>query len=153
MGGAYADEFLTRLGVYLQIRRDGLFGLRALGTTFHDREAALLAINHHLVDLAFIRYNPAHTGAKLDVFPYLTQSRTLLYNFKSTLGFIRSKRYAELGLNDSYWRPEVTDYYRFCADSPEIDGLLCSPTTPREVKDLSSALEEDRSMKRKRSTS
>jgi|KBSSwiStaDraftv2_1062776.scaffolds.fasta_scaffold05768_13 hypothetical protein len=142
MGGAYADEFLTRLGVYLQIRRDGLFGLRALGTTFHDREAALLAINHHLVDLAFIRYNPAHTGAKLDVFPYLTQSRTLLYNFKSTLGFIRSKRYAELGLNDSYWRPGVTDYYRFALTRPEIDGLLCSPTTPREVKDLSSALEE-----------
>jgi hypothetical protein len=89
MGGAYADEFLTRLGIYLEIRRDGLFGLKALGTTFHDREAALLAINHHLVDLAFIRYNPAHTGAKSDVFPYLTQSRTLLYNFKSTLGFAR----------------------------------------------------------------
>ncbi|MEK6336385.1 MAG: hypothetical protein AABM67_15775 [Acidobacteriota bacterium] len=141
MGGAYADEFLTRLGVYLEIRREGLFGLKALGTTFHDREAALLAINHHLVDLAFIRYNPAHTGAKSDVFPYLTQSRTLLYNFKSTLGFMRSKRYAQLGLNYDYWQPEITDYYRFALTRPEIDGLLCSPTTPREVKDLSSALE------------
>jgi hypothetical protein len=143
MGGAYADEFLTRLGVYLEIRRDGLFGLKALGTTFHDREAALLAINHHLVDLAFIRYNPTHTGAKSDVFPHLIKpSPTLLYNFKSTLGFIRPERYAELGLNEDYWRPEVTDYYRFALTRPEIDGLLCSPTTPREVKDLSSALEE-----------
>jgi hypothetical protein len=141
IGGAYSDEFLTRLGVYQEIRRDGLLGLKALGTTFHDRDAALLAINHQLVDLAFIRYNPAHTGAKSDVFPYLTQSRTLLYNFKSTLGFIRSKRYAELGLNESYWRPQVTDYYRFALTRPEIDGLLCSPTTPREVKDLSQALE------------
>ena len=142
IGGAYSDEFLTRLGVYLEIRRDGLLGLKALGTTFHDRDAALLAINHQLVDLAFIRYNPTHTGAKSDVFPHLKQpSRTLLYNFKSTLGFMRPQRYAELGLNDSYWRPEVTDYYRFALTRPEIDGLLCSPTTPREVKDLSQALE------------
>ena len=143
IGGAYSDEFLTRLGVYREIRKDGLVGLKALGTTFHDRDAALLAINHQMVDLAFIRYNPTHTGAKSDVFPYLVQpSRTLLYNFKSTMGFVRPEKYAELGLNDDYWRPGVTDYYRFALTRPEIDGLLCSPTTPREVKDLSRALEE-----------
>ena len=142
IGGAYSDEFLTRLGVYLEIRADGLLGLKALGTTFHDRDAALLAINHHLVDLAFIRYNPTHTGARSDVFPHLIQQpRTLLYNFKSTLGFIRPQRYAELGLNDKYWRPAITDYYRFALTRPEIDGLLCSPLTPREVRALSSALE------------
>jgi hypothetical protein len=141
IGGAYGDEFLTRLGVYVEIRKEGSLGLRALGTTFHDRNAALLAINHRLVDLAFIRYNPTHTGAKLDVFPHLVQpSATLLYNFKSTLGFMRRERYAELGLNDNYWRPEITDYYRFALTRPEVDGLLCSPTTPREVKALASAL-------------
>jgi hypothetical protein len=142
IGGAYADEFLTRLGVYLAIRREGPVGFKALGTTFHERGAALLAINHHLVDLALIRYNPTHTGAKSDLFPDLTQpSPTLLYNFKSTLGFVRPERYAELGLNDDYWQPEITDYYRFALTRPEIDGLLCSPTTPREVKALSRALE------------
>lgn len=143
IGGAYSDEFLTRLGVYLEIRAERLLGLKALGTAFHDRDAALVAINHHLVDVAFIRYNPTHTGARSDVFPHLIQQpRTLLYNFKSTLGFIRPERYAELGLNDEYWRPEITDYYRFALTRPEIDGLLCSPTTPREVKALSNALEE-----------
>ena len=141
IGGAYSDEFLTRLEVYAEIRRDGLLGLRALGTTFHDRAAALLAINHQLVDLAFIRYNPTHMGAKSDVFPHLTGlPGTLLYNFKSTLGFMRRQRYAELGLDDKHWRPEITDYYRFALSRPEIDGLLCSPTTQREVRDLSRAL-------------
>ena len=54
---------------------------------------------------------------------------------------MRPERYAELGLNDDYWQPEITDYYRFALTRPEIDGLLCSPTTPREVEALSKALQ------------
>ena len=53
-----------------------------------------------------------------------------------------SERYASLGLNDNYWQPKATDYYRFALTQPEIDGLLCSPSTPQEVEALSSALEE-----------
>src|SRR5438876_2749870 len=100
------------------------------------------ALDHHLVDLAFIRYKPTHTGARSDLFPDLTPpSPTLLYNFKNTLGFVRPERYPELGLNDDYWQPRITDYYRFALTRPEIDGLLCSPTTPREVEALAIALE------------
>ena len=143
IGGAYAEEFLTRLNVYRQIARYENFGIRAMGTTFHDRTAAQLATNHNLVDLALIRYNPIHPGATLDLFPYLTRpTPTLVYNFKSTLGFLPSTRFAELGLNDDYWQPEITDYYRFALTRPEIDGLLCSPATPEEVAALAQALEE-----------
>jgi len=143
IGGAYSHEFLTRVHVYEQIRRHGNLGIKAIGTTFHDRMAALLALNHNVVDLAFIRYNPIHAGASVDLFPYLTKpTSTLLYNFKSTIGFLPTERYAELGLNDDYWQPEITDYYRFALTRPEIDGLLCSPTTPQEVEALAQALEE-----------
>ena len=143
IGGAYSDEFLTRLQLYQEILRYGSLGNRATGTTFHDRIAARLAISHSMVDVAFVRYNPIHTGAKFDLFPYLTQpSSTLLYNFKSTLGFLEPERYAQLGLNDDYWQPEITDYYRFALTRPEIDGLLCSPSTPQEVEALAMALEE-----------
>jgi len=143
IGGAYSEEFLTRLHVYRGIRDYGNLGSKATGTTFHDRVAALLAINHTLVDIAFIRYNPIHTGANLDLFPYLKRpTSTLLYNFKSTVGSLATERYAALGLNDDYWQPKVTDYYRFALTRPEIDGLLCSPSTPQEVEALASALEE-----------
>lgn len=143
VGGAYSQEFLARLHIYRHIRDHGNLGNKATGTTFHDRMAALWAMNHNLVDIAFIRYNPIHTGARLDLFPYLKQpTSTLLYNFKSTSGFLQPERYAALGLNDDYWQPTITDYYRFALSSPEIDGLLCSPTTPQEVEALSSALEE-----------
>jgi hypothetical protein len=50
--------------------------------------------------------------------------------------------YAELGLDDSFWRPKVTDYYRFALTRPEVAGLLCSPSTPAEVEELSRALDE-----------
>src|SRR5262245_29258591 len=42
-GGAYANEFLTRLGVYQEHRRTAYLGTRAIGASFHDRQAALLA--------------------------------------------------------------------------------------------------------------
>lgn len=143
IGGAYSNEFLTRLNVYREVRRDPRIGNQAIGTTFHDRLAARVAISHSMVDVAFVRYNPIHTGAESDLFPYLTQpSPTLLYNFKSTVGFLEPERYAQLGLNDDYWQPEITDYYRFALTRPEIDGLLCSPATPPEVEALAMALEE-----------
>jgi hypothetical protein len=143
IGGAYSHEFLTRVHVYDQIRRYGNLGIKALGTTFHDRMAALLALNHNIVDVAFIRYNPIHSGASVDLFPHLTKpTATLLYNFKSTNGFLPTERYAELGLNDDHWQPEITDYYRFALTRPEISGLLCSPATPQQVKALSRALEQ-----------
>jgi len=143
IGGAYADEFLTRSYVYDQIRTHAKLGIKAIGTTFHDRLAALLALNHRLVDLGFIRYNPTHPGARADLFPSLRKpASVLLYNFKSTTGFLPPERYPELGLNDDYWQPEITDYYRFALTRPEIDGLLCSPTTPAQVEALAEALEE-----------
>ena len=142
-GGAYAHEFLTRLSVYQDHRRSGFAGVRAIGASFHDRQAALLGVNHGLVDIAFLRYNPSHSGAARDVFPHLEkQSATLLYNFKSTHGYVRPERFAALGLSDDHWQPRITDWYRFALTRPELDGLLCSPSTPEEIAELSVALEE-----------
>lgn len=143
IGGSYSDEFLTRVHIYEEIRRYEDLGIKAIGSTFHDRLAARQALNHNLIDLAYIRYNPIHPGANSDLFPHLAADRrTLLYNFKSTMGHIRTERYAELGLSDDHWQPEITDYYRFVLTHPQIDGLLCSPSTPDEVEALAQALKE-----------
>lgn len=142
IGGAYTEEFMIRLQLYHQLCKQKHCGIRSVATSFHDRDAALLAIKHEMVDLAFIRYNALHPGASADLFPDINESRkTLIYNFKSTLGFVPPARFAELGLNRDYWRPKITDHYRFALTRPEIDGLLCSPTTPLEVHGLERALE------------
>src|SRR5206468_4192843 len=51
-GGAYSAEFPARLELYRAFRRDRYLGVRAIGTTFHDRAAAVLATNQNLVDIA-----------------------------------------------------------------------------------------------------
>jgi hypothetical protein len=141
MGGVYAADFTARHRVYVEHRRTRHAGIRAIGATFHERLAAPAAIAHGLVDIAFARYNPAHAGARVDLFPVLTQRpRTPLFNFNSTSGVVTPERLKALGLGRDKWRPAVTDYYRFALTRPEIDGLLCSLKTPGEVAALGRAL-------------
>jgi hypothetical protein len=83
IGGAYGQEFPVRHGIYREFIQRGEFGARAIGTSFHDRAAAARAINRAQVDVAFIRYNPVHPGARSDLFPKLRPSLTSIFNFKS----------------------------------------------------------------------
>ncbi len=142
-GGAYAGEFATRLPVYQEHRRTGFVGCRAIGATFHDRQAARRALAENAVDIAFVRYNPGHAGARRDLFPHLTQpTSTLLFGFKSTFGYLHPEQMTGLGLpGDVYWHPEITDHYRFALSRPELDGLLIAPATPSEVAALAEAMD------------
>jgi hypothetical protein len=142
-GGAYAGDFLTRLPIYQDHRRTGFVGARAVGASFHDRQAALLAVNHRMVDIAFVRYNPAHSGARTDLLPHLLRPKPApLFNFTNTHGCFSPEQLNAFGLNgDVYWHPAVTDYYRFALTRPEIDGLLIAPRTPAELDGLRQALQ------------
>ena len=96
-----------------------------------------------LVDVAFVRYNPVHPGARNDLFPRLAARRaTRLYNFTNTFGYVPPARFRELRLTDGYWMPRVSDHYRFALTRPELDGLLCAPATPDELEHTQQALAE-----------
>jgi hypothetical protein len=140
-GGCYAHDFFVRLGTLEQLRAARWLEARAIGASFHDRDAARLAIQRGLVDLAFVRYNAAHTGALTDLFPHLPRPRaTLVYNFSSTKGHVPAESLDRLGLASDYWRPCVTDHYRMVAARAELDGMLCSPQTPDMVRALVDAM-------------
>jgi len=142
-GAAYARDFAERLPVYLEHRRRGFLGARAIGATFHDRAAALAAVREECLDVALIRYNPDHAGAREDLFPHLPRRRpTLLFNFKNTFRFVPPQRLEAMGLGAAeYWHPEVTDYYRFALSRPEIDGILMAPRSPSELSALAGAIQ------------
>jgi hypothetical protein len=141
IGGAYGREWRRRLGEYEQHRGTGFLGVGAIGASFHDRRAALRGVNAGLVDVAFNRYNPLHVRARAELFQRLRRRRTtLLYNFNSTRGFVDRAAMTALGLGPRYWRPHVTDCYRFALARPEIDGLLVSLRRPAEVAALARAL-------------
>jgi hypothetical protein len=140
IGGAYGAEFPTRLALYRDHLRRGEIGARALGTTFHDRAASIDAINSALIDVAFVRCNPAHPSAHTDLFPKLGASPTRVFNFNSMVGYVKPRDFARLGLAPEHWRPKPTDYYRFALSPPAVDGILCSLHTSSQVRALERAL-------------
>ena len=136
-GGAYETELAERLPVYIDHRRQGFAGARAIGVSFHDRRAAAAAINGGELDVAFVRYNAAHPGAQRDVFPLLEATRrTRVLGFTSTGGHHRVT-----GIDPDVWIPDITDHYRFALSRVGLDGLLCSPTEPRHIAELVAAIE------------
>ncbi len=142
-GGCYAHEIGRRLPVYAKHRTSQFLGARAIGASFHHRAAASEAVANESVDLAFVRYNPLHAGARDDVYAAARDDaqRCLLFNFKSTLGHLSTdQEYAALGIGAEFWRPHITDYYRFAFTRPAVDGVLCSLPTEHAVRELADAL-------------
>lgn len=143
-GGAYGYDFARRLETLKVHRQSAWVGAKAIGTSFHDRATARQALDDGILDIAFVRFNPWHPGASGDLFPHVkprAERRTLLYNFKSTIGHIADEaEYAKLGISSEFWRPHVTDYYRFALSEPALDGVLCSPPTPQAIEELADAL-------------
>jgi hypothetical protein len=143
-GGSYAREFALRLSQYAEHRKTRYLGARAIGASFHDRAAAAEAVANEAIDLAYVRYNPLHANARTDVYAsaksHADGRRALLYNFKSTLGCMTDAEYARHGIGDDFWRPHVTDYYRFAFTQPAVDGILCSLPTAAAIRELADAL-------------
>jgi hypothetical protein len=139
-GGAYAaDE--PRFARHAAMRAARHVGARAIAASFHDRGAALRSIDDETLDLAFVRYNARHSGARHDLFPHLAPRTSVrLYGFKATAGAVSAARCHALGLGDDHWIPRVTDHYRFALTQRALDGLLCAPRTPAEIHALADAL-------------
>jgi hypothetical protein len=141
--GRLGEPFAGRFQAIANARAIGHSGARAIGASFHDRRTALTSLNNNCLDINYIRYNTAHPGAATDLFPYLRADRTgRIFNFKSVMSRVTPERFKELGYDDNYWLPKVTDYYRFVLTSPWIDGVLCSPSSPAQLAELVEALEE-----------
>ncbi len=142
-GGAYGGELATRLPHYEGHRTRRFCGIRAIGASFHERRAALPAFEASSLDMAFVRYNAAHPGAREELFPHLPpHPRPLLYTFKSVSGWVSSEHLARLDLPPGTWQPSPADHYRFVLSRPEVDGVLCSPQTPAQIESLARALEQ-----------
>jgi hypothetical protein len=141
-GGAYGAELPARLAVYVRHRERAFCGARAIGVSFHDRAAAAVEANAGTADLCLTRYNSLHPGARDDLFPHVAQRRALLFNFKSTFGYVSPERLARLGLDPELWCPDVADHYRYVLSPPAVDGALCKLDSEQHVRDLADALAE-----------
>lgn len=127
IGGAYAQDFYARVQSHARLRAKESLAVRAVGVSFHDRISSVAAVNHELVDIAFVRYNTLHRGAEADIFPRLEpRGSTLLYSFKTLSGSPSRDRYRALELEDGAWIPEPEDHYRYALTRHPLDGILLS---------------------------
>jgi hypothetical protein len=141
LGGCYRDDPPARRETIVAHRAQGFLGCRAIGASFHDRDLVAEACNEEAFDVAFVRYNAAHPGAREDVFPRLRASSTLLFGFKSVGGWASPEELARVAdLPAGLWLPKPSDHYRFALSQVGLDGLLCSPGTPAEVEALAKAM-------------
>jgi aryl-alcohol dehydrogenase-like predicted oxidoreductase len=122
VGGGYYAVDAPRIGGLVEAAVRA--GARAVGVTFHDRAAARTALARGRVDLAYIRYNPQHPGARADVFPARRARDTRLFAFKTSWGAAG----------------DVPERYRFALSRPELDGILVKLRTPNEVDALARVL-------------
>jgi hypothetical protein len=136
------ESFQSRLASLTNARHARHNGARAIGASFHQRTLAAWSDAYDLLDVSFIRYNAAHPGARTDLFPYLRPVRSCpVFNFKSVMARVTPEQFRALGLPAGYWQPDPCDHYRFALTRPELDGVLCSPQSPAQLRELLQALD------------
>ncbi len=112
-------------------------GVRAIGTSIHDRKRAAELARTSSLDLLMIRYNAAHPGAEQDIFPHLPRGRHAVVAYTATCWRRLLKR-------PKGWEgavPTAPDCYRFCLSSPHVDVVLTGPKSLTELRENLQALD------------
>ncbi len=122
---------------------------RFLAVSTHTRTLVPRIAVQHDFDVVHFRYNAAHPGAEIDIFPHLSDSdRPGLVAFTATswgmlLGtaslVLRLVKGAHLlPKNEPY--PTATDCYRYVLSRPEVDVCLTGPANAAQMDQALEAL-------------
>ncbi len=85
-----------------------------------------------------VRYNAAHPGAELDVFPHLSVRRPGVVSYTATRwGALLDEKLMPEGEK----RPRAADCYRFVLSNPNVDVALCGPKNGAELDEAMAALD------------
>lgn len=111
------------VGEMVRLREEGK--VSALGVSIHNRaRAGRLAVDSPL-DLLMVRYNAAHPGAEVDIFPHVDPGRRGVVAYTAT-------RWRKLLKRPRGWEgrvPTAGDCYRFCLTEPKVSVVLTGPKT------------------------
>ncbi|MDH5721193.1 MAG: aldo/keto reductase [Spirochaetia bacterium] len=120
----------------VRLRDEGL--VRALGVSIHDRKRAGRLAVESVLDLLMIRYNAAHPGAEVDIFPNYEKRRPITIAYTAT-------SWRKLLKPPKRWEDKVMtagDCYRFCLTNRHVDVVLCGPANENQLIDNLKALEK-----------
>jgi len=118
-----------------RLREEGK--VRALGVSIHDRPRAGALAEESILDLLMIRYNAAHPGAEVEIFPRLSRRRPAVVAYTATAW--RKLLRAPRGWKGKV--PTAGDCYRFCLASPHVDVVLTGPRTMAQLRENLAAVD------------
>jgi predicted aldo/keto reductase-like oxidoreductase len=155
-----AEKLLRKLGTdYLDVYQLGWLGVtsawtaateselvhlresgkvRAIGVSIHDRPRAAELAHTSPLDMLMIRYNAAHPGAEVDIFPTLHDGKPNILAYTAT-------SWRRLLTRPKGWNgPVMTagDCYRFQLSSPHVDLALMGPANRTQMEENLNALDK-----------
>ena len=107
--------------------------VRAIGLTTHQRPLAATVAASGRLDLLMVRYNAAHRGAELDVFPIAIEREVPVVAFTCMRwgALIRSTPEDPAGFEP----PAAQDWYRFVLSHPAVAVALMAPNGGAELRE------------------
>jgi aryl-alcohol dehydrogenase-like predicted oxidoreductase len=129
-------SLLTRsvIDELVKLRQEGK--ARAIGVSIHDRKRAAKLAAQGPLDFFMIRYNAAHPGAEVDIFPHLPAKKPIIAAYTAT-------SWTKLLRPPTGWSgPAATagDCYRFCLTNPNVDLVVSAPKTAAQMRENMQAL-------------
>jgi aryl-alcohol dehydrogenase-like predicted oxidoreductase len=129
-------SWLTRsvIDELVKLRDEGK--ARAIGVSIHDRKRAAKLAAQGPLDFFMIRYNAAHPGAEVDIFPHLPAKKPIIAAYTAT-------SWTKLLRPPTGWSgPAATagDCYRFCLTNPHVDLVVSAPKTAAQMRENMQAL-------------
>jgi len=112
--------------------------VRAIGISTHDRKLAGRLAEDSPLSMFMIRYNAAHPGAEVDIFPHLERRKPMVVAYTATC-------WRKLLRAPKGWTGKVATpggCYRFCLSSPHVDVVLSAPKTAAQLRDNLAELEK-----------
>ena len=126
----------STIDALVSLRESGM--VRAIGVSIHDRKRAGKLAADSALDMLMVRYNAAHPGAEIDIFPHLAKRSPAIVAYTAT-------RWRGLLKRPKGWDGPVmtaSDCYRFCLSNPHVDLVLTGPKNRRQLQENLSNLRE-----------
>lgn len=112
----------------------------ATGVSIHARKLAGTIAERGALQAMMVRYNAAHRGAELDIFPHLVAHNPVVIGYTAT-------RWTALLRRPRGWPKEARVptpgmCYRFVLSNPHVHVCLTAPSNPAQFEENLSALRE-----------
>lgn len=114
--------------------------VRAIGMSSHDRKFAGQMARDGALDVLMIRYNAAHRGAEVDIFPYVAAHQPGIVSYTATR-WTYLLRHRPKAWPKNAPLPTAGQCYRFVLSHPKVHVCLNAPSNEKQLLENIRSLE------------